>query len=215
MLLIDNLRKSYPIKGGKFHSVLNGVNLTVNKGDKVGILGKNGAGKSTLIKLIGGIEMPDSGRIISSMTISWPLGFNGGTQGSLTGMDNIIFLCRVYDVSITKTIRFVEDFAELGHFLREPVKTYSAGMRGRLNFALSMAFDFDCLLIDEGLSAGDERFTEKCKNALNAKLDSSIIFVSHSMQSIKDFCNTGFLLEEGKLVSFDTLEQAIEVYEKR
>jgi capsular polysaccharide transport system ATP-binding protein len=125
-----------------------------------------------------------------------------------------MFLCRIYDVPFGPTLKFVEDFTELGHFLREPVKTYSSGMKGRLNFALSMAFDFDCLLIDEGLSAGDSRFTEKCKKALDKKTDSSIILVSHSMGGIKDFCNLGYTLDQGQLIRHDTIESAIKTYEQ-
>jgi len=211
MLRILNLRKSY-LKNRGIHPVLKGVNLTLSQGERVAILGQNGAGKSTLIRLIGGIEEADEGYIQSSMSISWPLGYTGGMQGSLTGLDNILFLCKIYDVQPHGIVEYIEDFTELGSFLNEPVKTYSTGMRGRLNFALSMAFNFDCLLIDEGLSAGDMRFAERTRLALLKKKQQSILMVSHSMESILDFCDTGYVLEDGVLVSFSSLSEAIQYY---
>lgn len=214
MLILNNIRKSYPLERNGKLKVLNGVNLTLKIGEKIAILGKNGAGKSTLMKIISGIEFPDSGKIHSTMSISWPLGFNGGIQGSLTGLDNINFLCRIYGVSRSKVLDFVVDFAELQSFIKEPVKTYSTGMRARLNFALSMAFDFDCLLIDEGLTAGDSRFTEKCHLALKEKNESSIILVAHSEDSVKKFCERAYLLENGMLQSFSSMDEAFLVYEK-
>ena len=211
MLAINNIYKSYATMNGKLQ-VLQGLSLQVKPGEKVAILGRNGAGKSTLIRMIGGLESPDSGSIKSSMSISWPLGYTGGMQGSLTGIDNIMFLCRIYGQDPRYTIEFVNDFAELDSFIREPIKTYSAGMRGRLNFALSMAFNFDCLLIDEGLSAGDERFQARCKKALDDKKNCSIVMVSHSKESLTEFCNVPYILENGTLKAYDNMQHAFENY---
>lgn len=211
MLQIQNISKSYRINGGSLR-VLNNINLEIMYGEKVAILGRNGAGKSTLIRIIGDLEAPDSGRVNRGMSISWPLGFSGGMQGSLTGYDNIAFLCRIYNVDQRDVIDYVLSFTELGHFLKEPVKTYSAGMRGRLNFALSMAFDFDCLLIDEGLTAGDSRFAERCHQALEAKKDCAILMVAHAQESIKQFCQKAYVLEDGSLLSFNSMDDAYHHY---
>ena len=211
MLQLQQVCKSYPLQGQLFN-VLKNISFTMSLGDKVAILGRNGAGKSTLIRLIGGMEHPDSGRIESSMSISWPLGHDGGVQGSLTGLDNIYFLCRIYGADPSTVKDYVADFTELGKFLWEPVKSYSTGMRGRLGFALSMAFDFECLLIDEGLSAGDSRFTQRCHDALTSKKDKSILMVSHSESSIKEFCNQAYVLHEGRLHSYESMDSAYKYY---
>lgn len=211
MLQVQNLSKSYPIKGGVLR-VLDGINLHIEPGEKVAILGRNGAGKSTLVRIIGDLESPDSGTITRGMSISWPLGYSGGMQGSLTGYDNIAFLCRVYGVKQSPVADYVRSFTELGHFLKEPVKTYSAGMKGRLNFALSMAFDFDCLLIDEGLTAGDSRFADRCHQALEAKKDCAILMVAHAQESIRQFCQKAYVLEGGSLLSFDSMDDAYRHY---
>lgn len=211
MLQIERLTKSYQIKSGTLR-VLNGINLHIEPGEKVAILGKNGAGKSTLIRIIGNLEAPDSGNVIRGMSISWPLGYSGGMQGSLTGYDNIAFLCRVYGVEQSQVADYVRSFTELGHFLKEPVKTYSAGMRGRLNFALSMAFNFDCLLIDEGLTAGDSRFADRCHEALEAKKDCAILMVAHAQESIRQFCQKAYVLEGGSLLPFNSMDDAYHHY---
>ncbi|MBU3618793.1 ABC transporter ATP-binding protein [Polynucleobacter sp. JS-Fieb-80-E5] len=211
MLQIERLTKSYPIKGGTLR-VLNDINLNIEPGEKVAILGRNGAGKSTLIRIIGDLETPDSGNITRGMSISWPLGYSGGMQGSLTGYDNIAFLCRVYGVDQSPVADYVRSFTELGRFLKEPVKTYSAGMKGRLNFALSMAFDFDCLLIDEGLTAGDSRFADRCHQALEAKKDCAILMVAHAQESIRQFCQKAYVLEAGSLLSFNSMDDAYHHY---
>ncbi len=211
MLTLQQVFKSYPLQGRTL-PVLRGIDLTVESGQKVAILGRNGAGKSTLIRLIGGLEKPDSGYIASKMSVSWPLGHAGGMQGSLTGLDNVYFLSRIYGINPKGVTQYVSDFTELGQFLHEPVKTYSAGMRGRLAFALSMAFDFDCLLIDEGLSAGDSRFTQRCQDALQQRKDKAIVMVSHSQASIKEFCDQAYVLNEGALHPFASLDAAYQFY---
>jgi capsular polysaccharide transport system ATP-binding protein len=212
MLELKKITKSYPLNGKKHH-VLNGIDLQVGHGEKLAVLGRNGSGKSTLIRLIGGLEKPDTGTITSDMSISWPLGYSGGMQGSLSGIDNIYFLARIYGVDPAPVKDYVSDFTELGDFLAEPVKTYSAGMRGRLAFALSMAFDFECLLIDEGLSAGDSRFTQRCHDALMSKKDKTIVMVSHSQASIKEFCDHAYVLNEGLLHQFESMDKAYEYFE--
>ncbi|MEQ1740192.1 MAG: ABC transporter ATP-binding protein [Methyloglobulus sp.] len=212
MIMLENVTKRYSTRLGS-RVVLDQINLTLQPGEKVGILGRNGAGKSTLIRLISGAESPTSGRVHRQMSISWPLAFSGGFQGSLTGLDNLRFICRVYNTDIEKAISFVEEFTELGVYFREPVKTYSAGMRARLAFALSMAIEFDCYLIDEILAVGDTRFHDKCNQELFEKRkDRSIILVSHMPNQIRIHCNVFYVLHEGRIERFDDVDKAYKYY---
>lgn len=214
MFELANVYKSYPIHHGKSERmVLKNINLRVEKGEKWGILGRNGAGKSTMIRLISGAEFPRSGQITRDMTISWPLAFGGTFQGSLTGRDNVKLICRVYDIDFETCIAFVEEFAELGAYLREPVKSYSSGMSARLAFAISMSVEFDCFLIDEGMSVGDHRFHQKCNHQLFEKRgDRAMIIVAHQMDLIREHCDHAAVLHNGELVVYDTVEEAISVY---
>lgn len=194
-------------------TVLDRVDLRVVRGQKIGILGRNGAGKSTLIRLLSGAERPTSGRILRQMKLSWPLAFGGAFQGSLTGLDNLRFICRVYDVDYRDKVAYVEDFAELGKYLREPMKTYSSGMRARLAFAISMAVEFDCFLIDEIITVGDARFQAKCQHELFEKRkDRAFIIVSHEPHNIREHCDQAGVLDQGKLRLFDTIDEAYEHY---
>ena len=212
MLALEHVYKSYPTRKG-MRTILHDINFSLKKGEKLGILGRNGASKSTLIRLIGGVEFPDSGRIIRNMSVSWPLAFSGAFQGSLTGMDNLRFICRIYNADIAKVKKFTEDFAELGIYLNEPVKTYSSGMKARLAFALSLAIEFDCYLIDEVIAVGDARFNDKCKYELFEKRkDRSLILVSHSERSIKQYCDQGVILQDGHLSQPDSVEWAFVNY---
>lgn len=212
MIVCNNLSKSYPLGHGRKH-VLTGLNLTVEKGEHVGLLGRNGAGKSTLIKLIGGVEMPTSGKITRQMSVSWPLGFGGGFQGSLTGYDNARFIARIYDRQYRELRDFVEDFTELGRQLRMPVKTYSSGMRARLAFALSLAIEFDCYLIDEVILVGDQNFQRKCQDELFGKRnDRSLILASHSVETIRAYCNRAMVLQAGVGTVYDDVGEAVEIY---
>lgn len=212
MIICSDITKSYS-HGGRHKQVLNGVNLAIDRGDRVGLLGRNGAGKSTLIKLIGGVELPTSGRIIRNMSVSWPLGFAGGFQGSLTGLDNARFIARIYQREYVDIRRFVEDFTELGKQLNMPVKTYSSGMRARLAFALSLAIEFDCYLIDEIILVGDQSFQRKCHAEMfDKRKDRSIILASHSPDFVKEMCNKAVLIENGEAVVYDDVNLALEIY---
>lgn len=212
MIVCDNIHKSYAHGSNRKH-VLKGVDLTVHRGEKVALLGRNGAGKSTLIKLIGGVEMPTSGAVRRFMSVSWPLGFAGGFQGSLTGYDNARFIARIYQREYADMRDFVEDFTELGWQLKMPVKTYSSGMRARLAFALSLAIEFECYLIDEIILVGDQNFHKKCHYELfERKKDRTMILASHSMDAVRSFCNRGVVLHEGHASVFDDVENAIAQY---
>ena len=212
MIRLENVVKEYPVKNGK-RTVLNNINLTINSGEKIGILGRNGAGKSTLVRILGGVELPTSGKIVRDMSISWPIAFAGAFQGSLTGADNVRFVCRVYNTDFKEAMKKVEDFAELGKYLHEPVKVYSSGMRARLAFAISLAIEFDCYLIDEVLSVGDANFHRKCEIELFEKrADRSMIIVSHELHNIKDYCTKTAVLDKGKLTLFDDINESLGVY---
>lgn len=213
MIQCRDLHKSYRM-GHQRHPVLKGINLTVCKGDKIALLGRNGAGKSTLIKQIGGVEFPDRGQIIRNMSNSWPIGFSGGFQGSLTGYDNARFISRIYGSSLAEIKGFVEEFSELGSALKRPVHTYSSGMRARLAFALSLAIEFDCYLIDEVILVGDNNFQRKCHTELFEKrADRAMVIASHDMNIISEVCNRAVLLKEGSIHEHDSVRSAIEAYD--
>lgn len=212
MIALRNVHMEYPTRKGN-HKVLNNINLTIERGQKIGILGRNGSGKSTLIRLIGGVEQPTLGKVSRDMTVSWPLAFSGGFQVALTGLDNLRFICRIYGIDYKKVMPFVEEFAELGEYFREPVKKYSAGMFARLGFAISMAIEFDCYLIDEVLAVGDSRFHEKCRYELFEKrADRAMVLVSHQPGQIKKLCDTFYVLHNGSMEPFDDPDAAYAYY---
>jgi capsular polysaccharide transport system ATP-binding protein len=212
MIVCEDIRKSYPMGHGRKH-VLKGLDLQIGRGEHIGLLGRNGAGKTTLIKLIGGVEMPTSGRVRRQMSVSWPLGFGGGFQGSLTGYDNARFIARIYGHEYREIRDFVEDFTELGVQLKMPVKTYSSGMRARLAFALSLAIEFDCYLIDEIIMVGDANFHHKCHYELFEKRgDRALVLASHSPDLIREFCDRALVLHQGLATAYSDVNEALDVY---
>lgn len=212
MIICREICKSYKLGHGR-KEVLRDVNLTVQPGERVALLGRNGAGKSTLIKLLGGVELPDSGQIERHMSLSWPLGFAGGFQGSLTGYDNARFIARIYDRDYAEMKAFVQDFTELGEQLRMPLKTYSSGMRARLAFALSLAIEFDCYLIDEVILVGDQNFQRKCHFELfDKRSDRTMILASHSSDIVHNFCDRALILHEGQLLAYEDVGAALAAY---
>jgi capsular polysaccharide transport system ATP-binding protein len=214
MIVCQNVSKSYKAGHGRKY-VLRDVSLTVGANDKIAFLGRNGAGKSTFIKMIGGVEMPTSGSIKRKMSVSWPLGFNGGFQGSLTGYDNARFIARIYGKPYPWMKEFIEDFTELGRQLAMPVKTYSSGMRARLAFGLSLAIDFDCYLIDEIILVGDANFRAKCQHELFEKRkDRALVLASHDMGVIQEMCNRAVLFRNGEAIVTDDVAQAVAEYER-
>lgn len=213
MIRLEKISKSYPIKNGR-RWVLRDIDFTLNRGERMGILGRNGAGKSTLVRVLGGVERPTSGRIIRNMSMSWPIAFGGAFQGSLTGADNVRFVSRVYNTDYKKAMETVESFAELGEYLYEPVKIYSSGMRARLAFAISLAIEFDCYLIDEVLSVGDANFQQKCHYELFEKrADRAMIVVSHELHNIKEICDRAAVFNQGHLMLYDNIDEAMSIYQ--
>ena len=216
MIVLENATKFYKTKQDRKY-ILKDVSIVIPENKNVGILGINGAGKSTLLRMLGGIDFPNSGKIYSDKSFSWPMGLGGGFQGSMTGKQNVKFVCRVFNrnkTEIDEIIEFVKDFSELGNYFDMPIKVYSSGMRGRLSFGLSLAFDFDYILIDETLSVGDARFKKKSKEALLKKIESSnVLMVSHSMNDLKSICDSGILVNDGNVVYYENIDDAIQEYQ--
>ena len=205
--------KDYRTEGRKVHRVLSNISFAVERGEKVAVLGRNGAGKSTLMRLLGGVEVPTSGTIERTVSLSWPLGLQGGFQGSLTGNDNLRFIARVYNKPFDYIRAYVDDFAELGKYLSEPLKTYSMGMRARFAFALSLAIDFDCYLVDEIIAAGDQRFQRRSHEELFEKrADRSMVLASHVGEIVRSYCSRALVLHRGRGKVFDDLDLALDIY---
>lgn len=214
MIELINVCKDYPTKSG-MRRILDNINLTIHPGQRVGILGRNGAGKSTLVRLISGAEPPTTGTIERNMSVSWPLAFTGGFQGTLTGADNVRFICRIYGVDYEPRLEFVREFSELGEYLFEPVGSYSSGMRARLAFAVSMTIDFDCYLIDEVMAVGDERFRARCREELFEKRrDKAMLIVSHSHRYLKGTCDRFLLFRDGTIEEHAEFEEVYFQYKK-
>jgi capsular polysaccharide transport system ATP-binding protein len=212
MISVAGITKEYRTQG-KVHRVLSDISFAIKKGEKLAVLGRNGAGKSTLIRLLGGVELPTSGTIEGSMSLSWPIGLTGGFQGSLTGNDNMRFIARVYNKPFDDIKAYVDDFAELGKYLSEPVKIYSIGMRARFAFALSLAIDFDCYLIDEVIAAGDQRFQRRSHEELFEKrADRSLILASHIGEVVRSYCTSALILHRGRGKVFSDLDLGLQIY---
>ncbi len=214
MLAFDRVTKSYRLKGVR-KVILDNLSFTFPDDKNIAVMGKNGVGKSTMIRLLAGTEPPDKGRIYRTQKVSWPLGFAGGFNGSMTGLENIRFVSRIYGQDTDKIIEYVTEFAELGPSLRLPIKTYSSGMKARLAFGLSMAIDFQVYLIDEITAVGDEKFKKKSRAVFHDKLATSqIIMVSHSPNTIKEYCDCGLLLENGQVTYYPTIDELLGAYKE-
>ncbi|MCB5408456.1 ABC transporter ATP-binding protein [Pseudogemmobacter faecipullorum] len=215
MIRLENLSKSFRTPGGARKVVAQNISAVFPSGVAVALLGRNGAGKSTLMEMISGKVRPGSGRIVVRGTVSWPVGFSGSFHGDLTGAQNTRFIARTYGVDSDELIAHVAEFAELGDHFTSPVRTYSAGMKSRLAFGVSIGIPFDTYLVDEVTSVGDAAFREKSKRYFLARMQTAgAIFVSHSMPQIREFCQSGAVLENGRLHYFDDLEEAIRMHEE-
>lgn len=219
MIKLVNVSKWYPTKRGKYY-VFNDVSVTIPKKTNIAILGPNGAGKSTLVKLLGRMELPNQGQILVDGKISWPVALKGGFMGNLSGRDNAQFISRIYSENkedLKNRIAFIEQFSELGDHFDMPVATYSSGMRSRLGFGISMAFDFDYYLIDEVFSVGDRKFRQKSKEMIKAKekQGSHFLIVSHDMKTVTTMCQTALVIDQGKILYFDDVHEGVSYYSQK
>ena len=216
MIRVNNLYKRYNSRDGFENNwVLENINLIIPKNISVGLVGRNGAGKSTLLRLIAGMDSPERGTVERHCRVSWPIGLSGGFQSSMTGRQNVKFVARVHGggMNVQRIIDAVEDFAEIGDAFDRPIKSYSSGMRARLNFGLSLAFDFDVYLSDEATAVGDRAFREKASKAFKDKVgQSSLIIVSHSEGILKELCQAGIYLKNGQAHWYDDINDAIAAY---
>lgn len=217
MIVAENVYKRYQTDHGMGKWVLEGVSFTIPAHTSVGLVGKNGAGKSTLLRLIGGVDQPNRGVVRRDCRVSWPLGFVGGLPPGLTGRQVAKFICRVqgHEQDIVERLKFILDFSELADAFDEPVNTYSTGMRGRLAFGMSLAFDFDMYLVDELTSVGDASFRRKSQAAFRKLADrAGLIMVSHGEGTLREFCKAGIWLHEGQAHWFDSIDDALKEYRR-
>ncbi|MBB3009225.1 ABC transporter ATP-binding protein [Cupriavidus alkaliphilus] len=214
MIEITDVHKRYrTTHGSKW--VLQGVTLRIPQKSRVALIGANGAGKSTLLRLVGGIDQPNRGSIVRNCRVSWPLGLSGGFQGSLSGRQNTKFVCRIHGIhgALAEKLEFVREFSELHDAFEDPVKTYSSGMRSRLAFAMSLAFDFDTYLVDELTAVGDAAFKRKSQKAFEDLAGrAGLVMVSHSESTLKNFCQSAVWLHQGQAHWFDSVEEALRAY---
>ncbi|QRX81165.1 ABC transporter ATP-binding protein [Glaciimonas sp. PAMC28666] len=217
MIIVEDVHKRYLTEHGPGKWILQGATFTIPAKVNVGLVGRNGAGKSTLLRLLGGTDTPNRGRIERHCRVSWPMGFGGGLQGSLTGRQNAKFVCRIHghEQDMADRLAFIQDFAELGYYFDAPVKTYSSGMKSRLQFGMSMAFDFDVYISDEVTATGDAAFRQKAASAFKAIANrAGLIMVSHGESTLRQFCSAGIWLHEGKAHWFDDIDDALRNYKE-
>ncbi|WP_086228396.1 ABC transporter ATP-binding protein [Campylobacter sp. P0109] len=218
MIKLDNLTKFYPLSNGDKHFVFREFTFTFPDDCSIGLIGRNGAGKSTLMRLLSGADIPNAGKVITDKKISWPVGLAGGFQHALSARDNVKFVARVYGYrgeALEEKVRYIEEFAEIGKYFDEPMNTYSSGMRSRIGFGLSMAFDFDYYLIDEAGAVGDAKFKQKSDAIYKEKLSNSkVIMVSHNMSEIKQWCDKVILVNSGMTTVYDDVDEGIEMYKR-
>jgi capsular polysaccharide transport system ATP-binding protein len=219
MIVVTDVHKRYQTDHGLGPWVLKGVNLAIPRNVNVGLVGGNGAGKSTLLRIMGGVDQPNKGSVQRTCRVSWPMGYGGGLQGSLSGRQNAKFVCRIHGhtshADLLDRLQYIQDFAQLGESFDEPVKTYSSGMKSRLQFALSLAIEFDVYISDEVTAAGDAAFTKKAAAAFKGLADKAgLIMVSHGEGTLKQFCQSGIWLNEGKAHWFENIDDALVAYKE-
>lgn len=214
MIELRDVSKSFRAGIGR-KVVADRITAVFPSGASVALLGRNGAGKSSLLKIVAGTLAPDAGEVRTKGSVSWPVGFAGSFHGALSGRQNARFIARVYGVDTGELCDFVAGFAELGDHFDLPVRSYSAGMRARLAFGISMGIAFDTYLVDEVTSVGDAVFKRKSERVFRDRLRSSgAIVVSHTMGLIRRLCDCGAVLENGRLSWHDDVEDAIRHHEE-
>lgn len=214
MIVFDNVTKGFWVRG-QYAPIVSNLTLTLPTGKSLALMGGNGSGKTTLMQMIAGTMRPDKGEIWSDGSISWPVGTGGSFHRNLTGAQNTRFVARVYGIDTDELAAFVEDFAELGRQFHAPIRTYSAGMRSRLAFGISMGIPFGTYLVDEVTAVGDQRFKRKSQAVFRDRMAaSSAIMVSHDLEELQEFCNGALVLHKGQLQYFDDLNEGIEQHKR-
>ena len=184
------------------------------------MFGKNGAGKSTIMKMITEVTFPTSGTITINGRVSALLELTAGFDGEFTGRENIYLKCNIMgmtDEQVAEVEEQIVEFAEIGDYIDQPVRTYSSGMKSRLGFSINVNVEPEILIVDEALSVGDKAFQQKCIKKVNQIMengDVTFLFVTHSSRMAKAFCKRGIVLEKGKMIFDGDIEKAIEIYEK-
>lgn len=196
---------------------LDGINLDVKAGDRIGLVGHNGSGKSTLLRALAGIYPPTSGSIEAQGKVSTLFGTSASMNGDMTGYENLFLNSLIFSGDYKRTKKQMDsmaEFTELGDYLNLPMNTYSEGMKVRIGFASATNFVPDILLIDEVFGAGDKSFSEKSNQRMNELIDNShiLFFASHSDGLLKKFCNKGLYLSKGKVVEFDNIDKVLSAY---
>lgn len=206
----------YNSKRFKRHKALEDVSFTIRKGESVAIIGRNGAGKSTVLKMVTGVAFPTTGKIYVKGRVSALLELTAGFVPDMTGRENIQFKCYVLGLKGDEIKEIEEkaiEFADLGEYIDQPVRTYSSGMRVRLGFAININTNPDILVIDEALSVGDAAFKKKCRDKISEMIsrDITVIYVSHS-KDIQDFCDRCIYLQNGKVIFDGSMKETLEKY---
>ena len=219
---MDRLKDSLGLmrkKKYKEHLALNNVTLSVKKGETVGIIGTNGSGKSTILKIITGVLSPTQGEVNVDGHISALLELGAGFNMEYNGIDNIYLngmMIGFSEEEITKRLDAILEFADIGDYVYQPVKTYSSGMFVRLAFAVAINIDPEILIVDEALSVGDVFFQAKCYHKFEEfkKKGKTILFVSHDLSSISKYCDRAVLLNQGVLLGEGTPKKMIDIYKQ-
>lgn len=204
----------------KENKVINGISFTINEGEGVAFFGRNGAGKSTILKMITEVSWPTSGEITVNGRVSALLELTAGFNPEFTGRENIYLKCNIMGMSddeVKKVEQEMIDFANLGDYIDQPVRTYSSGMKARLGFAININIEPEILIVDEALSVGDKAFRIKCRRKIREirrRGDVTFLFVTHAANFAKEFCERGIVLEKGKIKFDGDIEEAIAIYEK-
>lgn len=217
----DRLKEAFGLAKGKHkkHYALNGVSLTIQQGETVGIIGTNGSGKSTILKIITGVLNPTSGEVEVNGRISALLELGAGFNMEYNGIENIYLNGTMIGFSkkeIDAKLQDILDFADIGDYVYQPVKTYSSGMFVRLAFAVAINIEPEILIVDEALSVGDVFFQAKCYHKFEEfkKMGKTIVFVSHDLSSISKYCDRVILLNQGNKLGEGTPKEMIDAYKR-
>jgi len=215
MITLENARKTYRTRNGA-RRVLDDISFEFEAGRDIAILGGNGSGKSTLLRMMAGMEDLDAGRVIRQARISFPIGFSGSFHPQISGRENVRFVARVYGCDVNSVVRFVRDFSEIGRHFDQPMVSYANSMRARVAYALCMAIDFDCYLVDEVTAVGDINFKRKCLEVFaERRKNAMVIMASTATTTVKKFCEYGVVMRHGRLHDCGSLSDAIAVYEEK